>query len=215
MVDKNENRTRDARGKPKRFAPLWCAITIRGYTTTAVRRPPHARRPLPRTSRAHQPHCRTRWHPRRRLARACGDRKRPVWPVHALMARTRPCRWCTMAAARRHRHLRERDEQCWVSRGRCAAWGWGWRGGNCGAKQRPLQPVQCECGATRALRAHLGRRALAANGEVGGGADRGGGEANEVGRHVGAVRGGLVPLRGSCEARRVLLVRVGRVGIGR
>ena len=82
--------------------------------------------------------------------------------------------------------------------------GLGWRSGSCGAKQRPLRPIQCVCGRAQALRAHLAMGASVAGGEVGGGANRVCGEAEEVGRHAGGV-GGCLELRGGTASVQTVL----------
>ena len=79
-----------------------------------------------------------------------------------------------------------------------------WHSGSCGAKQRPLQPVQSACGRAQALRAHLAMGASAAGGEVGGGANRVGGVAEELGRHAGGVGGGLELRGGTASVQTVL-----------
>ena len=173
-------------------------------TREAPQRPPRARRPRPPAFRARRPHCRTRWRPRRPLAR----RAATVTLVTAGRERSRRARAArrrhAIAAVRRLHHLRQRAERGWVSRGRRGREVWvAWRRLRRATATATAVNV-CVRARAVALHAHHAGGPVAAGGEVGGGAAGIAGEAREVGRHADAGGGRLEPRGGTCGPSRWL-----------
>ena len=111
-----------------------------------------------------------------------------------------------VAAARWHRHLRERAKQGWSVQGDASA-RLGWRGGSCRWRATTVTavPVCMRAAARRpgAARAPRGGASVT-GGEVVGGAGAVRGEAREVGHRAGALGVALERLTATCEATQAL-----------